>query len=179
VVPLEYHNLPTSLVFVDETVDYVGVRVKQGEAFRNQSTPPQLSAVVDLSNAKAGETEYDLNETNIRAPARVDIKRIYPSVIKVKLEPVVTKRVDIVANVIGRPDQGVLLKRIEVRPSVVTIEGPRSRVDGLRQVNTVPINLAGVRRTFSQEVSLKGMGTEIRVFEDEPVVVHVILEESP
>src|SRR3990172_10662970 len=103
VVPLGYRNLPSSLVMVGEPVDYVDIRVKAREGIQNQSTPQQISAVVDLSGAKPGEAVFYLSEKNVQAPAHVEILRVSPRIIKVRLEPVVTKRVGVVAELVRKP----------------------------------------------------------------------------
>jgi YbbR domain-containing protein len=178
VVPLEYHNLPSSLVMVGESVDYVDVRIKRREGFQNQATSQQMSAIVDLSEAKAGETAYTLTEKDVRVPGHMEATRISPRAIKVRLESVVTKSVEVVAEVTGKPAEGVSLKSVEVNPSRVTVEGAKSLVDRLQKVSTVPINLNGASQTFSQEVSLKLLGKEVRVVDRGSVVVRLILEKE-
>jgi YbbR domain-containing protein len=178
VVPLEYHNLPSSLMMVGETVDYVDIRVKRREGFQNQSNSPQMSAMVDLSEAKAGETVLYLTEKNIRALDPVEVMRISPRAVKVKLEPVVTKIVGVVAEVVGKPAGGVVLKGVEVDPSTVTVEGAKSLVEQLNKVSAGPIDLNGAHKTFSQEVSLKLLVKEVRVVDQGAIRVRVILEKE-
>jgi len=91
---------------------------------------------------------------------------------------VVTKSVEVVAEVTGKPAEGVSLKSVEVNPSRVTVEGAKSLVDRLQKVSTVPINLNGASKTFSQEVSLKLLGKEVRVVDRGSVVVRLILEKE-
>jgi YbbR domain-containing protein len=134
--------------------------------------------MVDLSSAKAGETVFYLTERNVRAPNHVEVIRISPRAIKVKLEPVITKRVEVVAEVVGKPAGGVVLKGVEVDPTTVTVEGAKSLVDQLHKVSTGPIDLNGAHKTFSQEVSLKLLGKEVRVVDRGVVVVRVILEKG-
>ena len=178
VVPLGYRNLPSSLVMVGEPVDYVDIRVKAREGIQNQSTPQHISAVVDLSGAKPGEAVFYLSEKNVQAPTHVEILRVSPRVIKVRLEPVVTKRVGVVAELVGKPAQGRVVKKIDVDPSVVTVLGAQSLVNPLQKVSTAPIDLTGAHSTFSKEVSLKPLGKEVRVVEQGPLVVRVILGEE-
>ncbi len=178
VIPLEYHNLPSSLMMVGESVGYVDVRIRLREGFQNQAVSQQISAMVDLSEAKPGETVYYLNEKDIRVPSYMEITRISPRAIKVKLEPVVTKSVGVVAEVVGKPAEGVALKSVEINPPMVTVEGAKGLVDRLQEVSTVPIDLNGASKTFSQAVSLKLLGKEVRVVGQESVVVRLILEKE-
>jgi len=178
VVPLEYHNLSSSLRMVGETVDYVDIRVKRREGFQNQSNSPQMNAMVDLSEAKTGETVIYLTEKNIRTQNPVEVMRISPRAIKVRLEPVVTKSVEVVAEVVGKPAKGIVLKGMEVNPSTVTVEGAKSLVDQLHKVSAGPIDLNGAHKTFSQEVFLKLLGKEVRVVDHSSVMVRVILEKE-
>ncbi len=176
VLPLEYHNLPSSLMMVGESVDYVDIRIRLREGFQNQTVSQQMSVMVDLLGAKPGEITYYLNEKDIRVPSHMEVTRISPRAIKVRLEPVVTKSVEVVAEVVGKPAEGVSLKGVEVNPPVVTVEGAKGLVDQLQKVSTVPIDLNGASKTFSQAVSLKLLGKEVRVVEQKSVVVRLILE---
>ena len=178
VIPLEYRNLPSSLAKVGESVDYLDIWVKRREGIQNQTPPQQISAMVDLSGAKPGEALFYLSEKNVHVPARVEVMRISPRVVKVRLEPVVTKRVEVVAELVGRPAQGRAVKQIEVVPAIVTVEGAQSLVETLRTVATDPIDLTGAHSTFSKEVSIKPLGREVRVVERGPLVVRVILREE-
>jgi len=175
VIPLEYHNLPSSLMMVGESVDYVDVRIRLREGFQNQTVSQRMSAMVDLSEAKPGETVYYLDEKDIRVASHMEVTRISPRAIKVRLEPVVTKSVEVVAEVVGKPAEGVALKGVEINPPVVTVEGAKGLVDRLQKVSTVPIDLNGASKTFSQAVSLKLLGKEVRVVDQGSVVVRLIL----
>jgi hypothetical protein len=178
VIPLEYHNLPSSLIMVGESVDYVDVRVRLREGFQNQALSQQISAMVDLSEAKPGEAVYYLNERDIRVPSHMEVTRISPRAIKIRLEPVVTKNVEVVAEVVGKPAEGVVLKGVEIDPPVVTVEGAKGLVERLQKVDTVPIDLNGASKTFSQAVSIKLLGKEVRVVGQGSVVVRFILEKE-
>jgi YbbR domain-containing protein len=175
VVPLEYHNLPSTLVIVGETVNYVDIRVKRREGFQDQSNVSQVAALVDLSEAKAGEIAFYLTDKNVRSTIPMEIMRISPRVIKVRIDPVVTKSVGVVPEVVGKPAIGIVLKGVEVDPPTVTVEGAKSLVAQLQKVSAGPINLNGARQTFSQEVTLKLSGKDIRVVDRGSVMVHVIL----
>ncbi|MBI3610965.1 MAG: hypothetical protein HY204_09735 [Nitrospirae bacterium] len=85
-VPLELRNMPTSLVVVGDTMDNVDVRVKGRERLLRAMTTSRIRAVLDLSNGRAGSNVYLLDPTAITVPPQVQITRISPRRIPIRLE---------------------------------------------------------------------------------------------
>jgi YbbR domain-containing protein len=86
-VPLELRNVPARLVVVGDMMDDVTVHVKGREWILQEliSKPPH--AVLDLKDAREGNNIFFLNPAEIAVPAHVQIVRISPRRIPIRLGP--------------------------------------------------------------------------------------------
>ena len=71
------------------------------------------------------------------------------------LRQTVKKTVDVKAIVTGSPPQGLIIKKIEVRPDKVEVGANKDILDKLDVVNTVPINLADIDKNTTRELKLQ------------------------
>jgi YbbR domain-containing protein len=172
-VPLELRNVPARLVVVGDMIDDVTVRVKGRERILQEimSRPPR--AVLDLTAAREGNNVLFLDPSAITVPANVQIARINPRRILVRMEPLLKKEVPVSGNVYGEPAPGYRIGRVEVVPGSVTVEGPRSVVDPLLRLVTEPIDVTGAQKTVVREVRLNLLGKEIQVEPQKPVLVKI------
>lgn len=180
VVPVDYRGKSESLAFVGNPPDEVELRIRGREAALRVFDAASAAVVIDLSSARVGETVFNLGPNNFRLPADVEIGRIFPRTLNIRLEPVITKQVAVVPDVIGRPADGVRVKRVVLRPSRVTVRGPRSLLDGLERLRTLPLDLGGVRHTFSKKIGLDLIGGRLAIADgDSDVTVTVVTARSP
>ncbi|MBI3811789.1 MAG: hypothetical protein HY283_06250 [Nitrospirae bacterium] len=86
-VPLELRNVPARLVVVGDMIDDVTVRVRGRERILEGiiSSPPR--AVLDLTDAREGSNVLFLTPSAITVPANVQIMRISPRRIPIRLGP--------------------------------------------------------------------------------------------
>jgi hypothetical protein len=99
----------------------------------------------------------------------VRVERIDPARLTFTLETVGRRTVPVVARVTGRPDSGfAMFGGISVSPGSVLVVGPRPRLNLIRQVTTVPVDLAGVSGSVRRAVRLDtaGLGA-VRVMRQE------------
>ena len=67
-VPLEFTNLPRQLELVGEPPSLVDVRVRGSSGTLSRVAAPELAAVLDVRDAKAGLRRFNLTTTAVRVP---------------------------------------------------------------------------------------------------------------
>jgi len=75
--------------------------------------------------------------------------QVEPQEVTLQLERKVIRTLPIQPDFVGQPGRNFELSGFQVFPSIVTLEGPRSLVEKLTQVNTEPIELRGKTDTFT------------------------------
>ncbi len=173
VVPVQLRGVPTHLAVVGEPLDFADVRVRGREALVRALSPEDLSITVNLAGASVGENVYFLDERGIGRPPRVDIIRINPRRLVVRLEPMVRKAVRVVPQLAGKPAAGFRVGKVDVNPGFVTVEGAHGALKNLEELSTDAVDVTAARGEVRREVQLSLMGREIRLVDRAPVTVMV------
>jgi hypothetical protein len=112
-----------------------------------------------------------LNPGAVEITKQIDarVESLDPASVTFTLETVGRRTVPVVARVTGRPDSGfAMFGGISVSPGSVLVVGPRPRLDGIRQVSTVPVDLAGFSGAIRRAVRLDTAGLgPVRVMRQE------------
>ncbi|MBI5042772.1 MAG: YbbR-like domain-containing protein [Nitrospirae bacterium] len=136
----------------------------------------QVSAHLDLSNSQTGENIIYLLRENIVMPPNVEITRISPKSVKVRLEPLAKRDVKVIPETAGAPPAGYRLKGIEIKPETVTIEGAESIVSKVSAIKTEAINLSAIeKKETALDVKLNLSGRDVKVLNGGYVKVKVVL----
>lgn len=183
VVPLDYVNLPETLMQSGRVVDVVTVRLRASEAILRNLTDDKLAAVIDLGRSPLGEQRIPVTGSMLRVPAGAEVVRVSPDVIPVRIEKRARRQVPIVAEFSGIPPHGYVKTGYSVDPPVATIEGPASEVAAVGRALTGTILLEGEVATLEFEVRPipdAPSGTRVRVVSPaDPVTVRVVIQPSP
>jgi YbbR domain-containing protein len=132
-----------------------------------------IQYVVDLSGAKPGVTQHEVDAESVKLPRGAEIVSRSPSSIDFTLEPRGTKAVKIRADLAGEPAEGFVVAAVEVEPLWVRITGPRREVLRLTEVVTETIDLSGVDETLEREVRPLLAGPHVRSEDEKPIKVRV------
>jgi len=122
---------------------------------RESFNPQEIQAVLDLKNAQEGTLSYVLTESHILTPVKVEITRIHPSQITVKIEELIEKSYSIKPRYQGTPKGGYLLEGIKIVPDTLTMRGPRSILEKLEYISTHEIELEDLKESVSMRVELE------------------------
>ena len=122
---------------------------------RDSFNPQEIQAVLDLKNAQEGTLSYVLTESHILSPVKVEITRIHPSQITVKIEELIEKSFTIKPRYQGTPKIGYLLGDIKIIPDTLTMRGPRSILEKLEYISTHEIELEDLQKSVSMRVELE------------------------
>ena len=121
---------------------------------RDSFNPQEIQAVLDLNKAQEGTLSYVLTENHILSPVKVEITRINPSQITVRLEELIEKSFSIKPRYQGTPKKGYLMRDIRIIPDTLTMRGPRSVLENLEHVSAHEIELEGLNESVTMRVDL-------------------------
>lgn len=111
-----------------------------------------VRAILDLSGLSTGEHEIGIQIQISEQPVR--IISTTPQSATISLQPLATETFPIDLVISGEPAIGYQVGEPLLDPEEVVISGPQSQVDRVAKVR-VPVNLAGVRESFEQTVTVQ------------------------
>jgi hypothetical protein len=88
-----------------------------------------------------GSSTIYLNRDLLGLPKALRVEAIRPSVVRVKVARRISKQVPIRAQITGTPSAGLKVKRWEVIPDQVTVDGPEQEVGALKEVIAGPVSV--------------------------------------
>jgi len=152
-VPVMYDNIPPDL----EVVDFpktVSIHVEGQEQILKNLKQNEISAMVDLHDAKTGRNFYTLSPENVNLPRTVEVTNIDPQTIGLTIERQFKKTVSVQPSIEGLPEKGFVILEIKVDPEMLILEGPRSIVSRINNVKTEPIDINGLNRDLQYKAKL-------------------------
>ena len=154
-IPLEIVT-PADIVPANEIPEKVAFRLSGPKAFLRAILDRREDPIrVNLAGAKPGLVTYRFFSDNIRLPIGVKVQSINPTAILVKLEYLKRRDIPVKPVLRGVAPEGYRVTKVTVRPETVRIKGAESRVDGITEIPTVPIDLSTTPRSGAErEVGL-------------------------
>lgn len=116
------------------------------ELIKLYSSPPTIRKVLP-DTLSGSEFELTLSPQDLLTPGRVNVRPedVQPRTLRLTLDPVVRRTVEVDSRVVIEPDSGyALLQGIAVEPGSVTVSGPDSAVRAVASVSTVSLEIRGV-----------------------------------
>jgi YbbR domain-containing protein len=140
--------------------------------------PGDLAVIADLSDVEPGVRVIQLQFDRTRLPASVQERGIEPRSIRVTLERVVEREVQIKPRFEGEPPAGYAV-HWEVSPTHVRIKGQASQVRDINEVSTETFSLVGKIGYFTESVAVDIGAPNVNVSEGQPdrVQLKVIIDE--
>jgi YbbR domain-containing protein len=171
-LPLEFKDLPRNLVLMNDPVDTLQVRLRGP-----QTLVTNLAAREVALNLRRNFTEGDnlipIPREAVRVPRGVEVLDVIPPRVRLVLEAYVEREVEVSPRVEGAPGKSFAVKRVTSTPARIRVTGPKSQLQRLSRVYTVPIPLEGQTTSFSTRVMLEPVGRHIRTLEETPIIVGV------
>jgi len=176
-VPVEFRNIPSDLMVLDNRVDYVVLRLMGPRTLVSTLDAGDLKLNLDLDGAKAGSVSYPLNSTSFNIPRGVTIARITPPVVHLRLEPMIKRMLPVTVRFVNKPPAGQRIGETSVEPESVSVLGPAEEVRRLVSIETLPIDLEDNRNPIKRKVRLSTGGKPFS-FSPDQVDVSITLEEE-
>jgi len=179
-VPLELRNIPQNMAVVGDVPATIEVRLQgQERALRDIATGKKVVGTVDLGRGKEGQNVVHLSPDDIRKPSGVLVTHLNPFEISVKLDRLVRKTLRLRPALFGRPARGCRLGNVSVTPSRVTLEGPAEIIGSFTKLQTVPVDVSGMRESAAREARIDFQGKPVKVLEQDIRITITIEKERP
>lgn len=172
-VPLEFTNLPIGLEISSEVPAAVNLRLRGPRDVVQDITANELEVKADLSEKTAGERVIQLKASDVLLPEKLQVRRIEPAKIELKLEPTQRKTVPIEPQFEGQPAEGFERLVWQSEPAVIEIEGPESKVANVTKLLTETIQLAGRQSSFQLKIDLETGREHVRLVRPTQVQIKV------
>lgn len=143
----EVVNIPAGLAAIADERE-VNVTLVAEQTLWQRLTADDLRAEVNAAGLNAGVAELPVTVTS--SVVGVEVIRINPPRILVRLEPIIEKTVPVSVRVTGQVADGFAPGAPSVSPSTVTVRGPASQLGQIDEVIT-RIHLSDDQRDLAQE----------------------------
>ncbi|MBI4840925.1 MAG: YbbR-like domain-containing protein [candidate division NC10 bacterium] len=172
-VPLEITNLPRDLILVNDPPDSLEVRLRGPKTL----VTTLASREVDLEGLPKsfveGENVIAIRPETVRVPRGIEVVEVTPRRVRLVLDAMAVREVEVSPRVEGAPAKGFALKRVTSTPARIRMAGPKNELRRLTRVYTVPISLDGQTASFSTRAMLEPAGRQIRALDEVPIIVGV------
>ena len=176
-VPVEFRNIPSDLMLLDNRIDYVVLRFTGPRTLVSTLDPDGLKLSLDLSGAKPGNVSYPLGAASFKIPRGVTVARITPPVVHLRLEPLIRRSLPVAVKFSGKPAQGYRIGPVTILPNHVLVSGPIDEMRRLAEVETMAVDIDEDSGVIKRKVRLSGAGKPLSFMPDH-VEITVALEEE-
>jgi YbbR domain-containing protein len=172
-VPLEI-RIPSAMEITSERPTSVDVTVR-GPIANSWFGQSVSTCIVNLDEASEGLHSITLGPQNVRIPgaSSLEVIKITPPRFSLTLERTISKEVAVEAVTNGEPAAGFEVYGKTCNPSTITITGPRSHVEKIRDLTTEIIFLKGQRQSMHVFVNLDIRDNLLRTIPVGPIEVNV------
>ncbi|HUJ10595.1 MAG TPA: CdaR family protein [Verrucomicrobiae bacterium] len=153
-VPLEIRTRP-GLTVLQTNASTVSVAVRGTREDVRQVSRQDLSAVLDLvRDDRRGLIAVKLTPRMIRHSRRIQVTEINPAEVLVDLDELVTRELPVEPEFTGELAPGLAIERVVTKPEAVDVKGPKTLLNRISKIDTLPIDVSGRRTSFRERVEL-------------------------
>jgi len=172
-VPIEFQNLPQGLEIVGESPGSVEVRLRGSSGTLGRLAQGDITAVIDLRNARPGRRLFHLTASNVTVPYGVEVVLVAPATLPIGFENSAIRIVQVRPSVEVRAASGYEVISITADPPTVEIVGPESSLRGLDEAMTEPVSIAGGTRPVREVVTVGVADPNVRLRTPQTAEVNV------
>lgn len=174
--PVRLHGVPEGLVLVRTTPEEVDVQLKSQSILTPTPSKLDLTAEVDASEVREGQTSLRIRNTDFNLPSGVTISTITPSSIKIAAETKLRKTVPV--RTILRGSLSSPQYRVVTEPVAVEIEGPSSQVVRIDSIATEEIDAGQLSKDKTYQKNLQPPNRQVQLVRDMPVTIKLVLQKK-
>ncbi|MCR4441560.1 MAG: CdaR family protein [Peptococcaceae bacterium] len=186
-VPLSYQGLKEGLV-TSERTQSIDIKIKGPRSVINPLTPKDIRALVDLSQAKLGESSFSID---LSLPPGVQLVSIKPASIQLQIDAVLERQLAIKVKTINAAAPGYSSYTPVITPSRVVVKGAQQVLESLDAAQVtidlnqtrenlllnLPVNLVDKNGNTVPEYSLEINPKTVQVFV--PVIQNIPTKTVP
>lgn len=163
------YELPPNVAIVSNPVREIKFKINGPRVFIRNLTMKKNTHVVNLKNYfTRGKLDYtlDINDLGIKFPFGVEILEFDPSVINISLEASSVKQIPI--NLVTSGNIAVDHKLIysELKPSFISISGPKSVLNQIEKIDSTTINLNELKGSGEKVIKFAPFDPRVELSED-------------
>ena len=178
-VPLKI-NVKPGLTLFQASVSTVSVAVRGMHEDVRQVARTEVEAVLDLtSQDRPGTHTVRIGVNAIRHPPRVQVVQVAPASVTVQLDEMINRELSVKPLLTGELVAGLVIERTNIVPAKVWVRGPKSLVDAMPNIETLPIDLSGRRVSFREWVHLALPDPNVKLMKQSWIEADVRINESP
>lgn len=178
VVPLGVSGIPKDMAMTSAPPGEIEVRLRGSRLVINNLTAGQISAEVNLSKAKEGLHRYRLLRENISTPTGVEVVRVKPVSVAIRLEKIVKGSVPVKARWKGTPALGYRVISVKVDPEKVDVEVLKKKMRTLKTIYTKAVDINGLKESRGFKAELDINESDIKSISAKEVGVTVLIEKK-
>lgn len=171
--PVILHGIPEELILLKTTPEEVNVQLKSLSSLSPPPSKLDLTAELDASDAKEGQTNIRVHNSNFNLPSGLTITSISPSNVRITAERKLRKRVPVKVSLKGKLPPSLSSMLIICEPDMVDIEGPSSQVSAVESVFTDDIDAALLKRGTEYQKSIRPLQKQVSLLRDVPVTIRL------
>ncbi len=171
--PVILHGIPDELILLKTTPEEVNVQLKSLSSLSPPPSKLDLNAEIDASDAKEGQTNIRVHNSNFNLPSGLSITTISPSNVRITTEKKLRKRVPVKVSLKGKLPSTLSSMRIICEPDMVDIEGPSSQVSAVESVFTDDIDAALLKKGIEYQKSIRPPQKQVSLLRDMPVTIRL------
>jgi YbbR domain-containing protein len=162
-VPIEFQNLPQGIEIIGESPGSVEVRLRGSSGTLGRLAQGDITAVIDLRNARPGRRLFHLTASNVTVPYGIEVVQVAPATLPIGFENSAIRIVQVRPSVEGRPAPGYEVVSVTSDPATVEVVGPESSLRGLDEAMTEPVSIAGGTRAIREVVTIGVADPNVRL----------------
>ena len=171
--PIEFQNLPPGLEIVGDPPEDVDVRLRGPSGTLARLGPGDMSAVIDLRNARPGRRLFHLTSTQIRVPYGLDVVTVAPATLPIAFENSAIRIVQVRPSLDGQPAAGFEVASVSADPATVEVIGPEGSLRGLDEAMTEPVSITDATRPLREVVTIGVADPSVRLRSPQTTTVTV------
>jgi len=144
-VPIELKNVPQGMVVTNDLPKNIDIRLSGPRALLSDLTQKDVRISIDLVGLKPGVTTFSRLDDHLRLPGGIQVTRISPAFVDVKLEQIIDKVVPLRPRLVGQLPVGFRLVALEIEPERVVVQGAAGEIAGVNEVITERIDLETIK----------------------------------
>jgi YbbR domain-containing protein len=152
--PVEYVGLEGSRLVLGTPPETVDVQLEAARWAAARLTPASVRVRVDVSKLDEGDHVVRLSTAQVEAPSGVLVLRVWPESLRLRLATAAVKSWRVIPQIRGTPAPEHALGRVVVDPQIVEVKGPRTTIEERTTVETVPVDVSGIRQSVTRSVGL-------------------------
>ncbi|MGE4561281.1 MAG: YbbR-like domain-containing protein [Desulfobulbus sp.] len=177
-MPLEIRNLPTDLVIANQYKKDIEVAISGPRRLIQEMRQQDISLPIDLGKAEPGAMVIQNEAESIPLPQGISVQRVQPAAITLLIDRLVQKDFPITPVTKGSPATGFTLENLTLKPPHITVTGPQTTLEKVRELKTSLINLEGMTGSSTLQVHLDLAESLVKLIGETVIEVNINLKEN-